>query len=106
MSFNQDPNKLVLEIFLPRKLNQPDHSSLNFNNTALIQSIIHKHLGMILDTKLDFQEHLKDKLEKIRKTTGLLRKLHKILTRPSLLTIYKSFVRPHLDFCDIIYDKT
>ena len=60
---------------------------------------------MILDTKLDFQEHLKDKLSKISKTIGLLRKLQKILTRTPPLTIYKSFMRPHLDYGDIIYDK-
>ena len=60
---------------------------------------------MILDTKLDFQEHLKDKLSKISKTIGLLRKLQKILTRPPMLTIYNSFIRPHLDYGDIIYDK-
>ena len=58
-----------------------------------------------MDTKLDFQEHLKDKLSEISKTIGLLRKLQKILTRPPLLTMYKSFVRPHLDYGDIIYDK-
>ena len=28
-----------------------------------------------------------------------------ILSRKSLLTIYKSFVRPNLDYADIIYDK-
>ena len=27
------------------------------------------------------------------------------LPRSSLLTIYKSFVRPHLDYGDIIYDQ-
>ena len=54
---------------------------------------------------MDFQEHLKDKLSKISKTIGLLRKLQKILTRPPLLTIYKSFIRPHRDYGDIIYDK-
>ena len=27
------------------------------------------------------------------------------LLRPSLLTIYKSFVRPHLDYGDVIYDQ-
>ena len=64
-----------------------------------------KIVGIILDTKLDFQEHLKDKLSKISKTIGLLRKLQKILTRAPLLTIYKSFIRPHLDYGDIIYDK-
>ena len=70
-----------------------------------MQSTTHKHLGMILDTKLDFQEHLKGKLSKIRKTIGLLGKLQKILTKSSLLTIYKSFIRHHLDYGDIIYDK-
>ena len=60
---------------------------------------------MILDTKLDFQEHLKDKLSKISKTIGLLRKLQKILIRAPLLTMYQSFNRPNLDYGDIIYDK-
>ena len=105
MSFNPDPNKQAQEVIFSRKLNKPNHPSLNFNNTVVIQSTNHKHLGMILDTKLDFQEHLKDKLSKISKTIGLLRKLQKILTRAPLLTIYKSFIRPHLDYGDIIYDK-
>ena len=101
MSFNLDPNKQAQEVIFSRKLNKPNHPSLNFNNTIVIQSTNHKHLGMVLDT----QEHLKDKLSKISKTIGLLRKLQKILTRAPLLTIYKSFIRPHLDYGDIIYDK-
>ena len=32
-------------------------------------------------------------------------KLHKILTSPPLLSIYKFFIRPHPDFDDIIHDK-
>ena len=59
---------------------------------------------MILDT-MDFQEHFKDYLSKISKTIGLLRKLRKILPRTPLLTIYKSFIRPHLDYGDIINNK-
>ena len=50
---------------------------------------------MILDTKLDLQEHLKDKLGKISKTKGLLRKLQKILTRPLLLIIYEKHIILH-----------
>ena len=38
------------------------------------------------------------------KTTGLLRKLQNTLPRTSLITIFKSFIRPHLDYGDIIYD--
>ena len=54
MSFNLDPNKQAEEVVFSRKLNKPNHPSLNFNNAVVIQSTNHKHLGMILDTKLDF----------------------------------------------------
>ena len=37
---------------------------------------------------------------------GLPRKLHNILPRSVLLTIYKDFVRCHLDYSNIIYDQT
>ena len=42
-------------------------------------------------------------LSKVNKTIGLLCKLHNILPRSALFTIYKSFIRPHLDYGDIIY---
>ena len=36
---------------------------------------------------------------------GVIRKLSKILPQNSLITIYKSFVRPHLDYGDVLYDQ-
>ena len=60
---------------------------------------------MILDNKLNFQKHLKNILNKVNKTTGLLQKLQNILPRGPLLTIYKSFIRPHLDYGDVIDDQ-
>ena len=36
---------------------------------------------------------------------GLLRKLHNTLPRLLLLKIYKSFIRPHLDYGDILSDQ-
>ena len=44
-------------------------------------------------------------MSKACKVIGAIRKLHYILPRHSLLTIYKSFIRPHFDHCDIIYDQ-
>ena len=71
----------------------------------MTQSTSQKHLGRLLDVKLDFQEHLKNIYSKVNKTIGLLQKLHNKLPRIPLLTIYKSFIRPHLDYGDIIYDQ-
>ena len=42
---------------------------------------------------------------KVNKTIGLLWKLQKPLPRAVLMTMYKAFVRPHLDYGDIIYDE-
>ena len=44
-------------------------------------------------------------LNKVNQIIGLLRKLQSTLPRPSLLTIYRSFIRPHLDYGDIVYDQ-
>ena len=50
-------------------------------------------------------EHLNQKISIVYKGIGILRKLGKFLPRKSLVTIYKSFIRAHLDYCDVIYDK-
>ena len=42
---------------------------------------------------------------KINKTLGLFRKLQNLLPKSTLITIYKAFVRPHLDYGDILYDQ-
>ena len=41
----------------------------------------------------------------ISKTIGLLRKLHNFLPRAALITMYRAFIRPHLDYGDILYDQ-
>ena len=52
-----------------------------------------------------FGKHLRNVSNEISQSIGLLRKLQDILPRPALLTIYNCFIRPHLDYGDIIYDQ-
>ena len=44
-------------------------------------------------------------MSKAMKGIGVIQKLNKTLPCHSLITIYKSFMRPHLDYGDIIYDQ-
>ena len=60
---------------------------------------------MYLDETLNFNLRIKEKVSKARKAISIIRRLSNSLSRDSLLTIYKSFVRSHLDYGDIIYDK-
>ena len=60
---------------------------------------------MYLDEKLNYNTHIKEKLGKVYKGTELLRSLSNKLPRQALVIIYKAFIRPHLDYGDIVYDK-
>ena len=63
------------------------------------------HLGLTIDIKFDFNEHIdynEHRVVKSCKMIGLLRKFQHILPRHSLLTMYKTFIRPHLDYGDVI----
>ena len=105
MRFNPDPNKQAQDVIFCRKINKIDHPPLYFNQNLVKSSSTHKHLGMVLDTRLDFNLHLKNVQNKVNKTIGLLRKLQNTLPRTSLITIFKSFIRPLLDYGNIIYDR-
>ena len=48
---------------------------------------------------------VREKMTKAMKGIGVIKRLSKILPWYSLLTRYKSFVRPHLDYGDILYDQ-
>ena len=52
-----------------------------FNNTAVCSNDSHMHLGMILDKKLNFGHHLKEKVSKANKGIGLITRLHAYLPR-------------------------
>ena len=103
--FNPDPKKQVQEVIFSRKINKIDHRPLYFNQNLVKSSSTHKYLGMVLGAKLDFSLHLKNVQNKVNKTLGLLCKLQDTLPRTLLLTIFKSFIRPHLHYGDIIYDR-
>ena len=91
--FNPDPKKQAQEVIFSRKTNKIDHPPLYFNQNLVKSSSTHKHLGMILDTRLDFNLHLKNVQNKVSKTIGLLRKLQNTLPKTSLITIFKSFIK-------------
>ena len=104
MSFNPDPTKQAQEVIFCPKIKKPLHIPLNFNNTNVKQTTFEKHPGLILDSQINFEEYLKTIFSKVNKTIGIIRELRKSLPRPSLITLYKSFTSPYLDYGDIIYD--
>ena len=105
MSFNPDVSKPAEEVIFSRKKNINNHPAIFFKNLPINTKSTQKLLGLLLDEKVKFSEHINEKLKKVTKNINLLRKLNFTLPRSSLLIIYKSFIRPYLDYGDIVYDQ-
>ena len=105
ISFNPDPSKQAQEVIFSRKCTKENHPPIYFHDIPVTQTTVQKHIGMYLDEKLNYNTHVKEKLSKVYKEIGLLRNLPNKLPRQALVTIYKAFIRPHLEYGDILYDK-
>ena len=105
MNLNPDISKQAQEVIFSRKTVKVSHPSITFNNVPVARTACRKHLGLYLDEKLNFHDHINAKIVKANKGIGIITRLSNTLPRRPLLTIYKSFIRPHLDYCDIIYDQ-
>ena len=71
-----------------------DHPVITFNDIPLKKVSEHKHLGIILDSKLSFSAHINAAISKTRKGIGLLKCLSKYLPRKTLSELYKLYVFP------------
>ena len=60
---------------------------------------------MTLHSKLSHENHLQFVFDRVNKTIDLLRKLQPTLQRKSQATICKSYIRPHLDYADLVFDQ-
>ena len=101
MQFNPDSSKQANEVIFSRKSKVHSYSTLTFNNNDVKKCPHQKHLRVILNSKLDFNIHVDNKIKKCYKIIGIINRLSVSAPRKALLTIYKSFIRPHLDYGDI-----
>ena len=90
MIFNPDTSKQAQEVVFSRKTEKVNHMSLTFNVKPVAQTSHQKHLGLYIDEKLNFSNHIKEIISKVNKGIGIIRKLRYILPRNALLTIYKA----------------
>ena len=103
MSFNRDPTKPAQEVNFSRKLKTDLHPSITFNNNPLSPCPPRKHLRLVLDSKLTFNEHINHIFYKVNKS---LPKFQLVLLRSPLLTIYNTFICSHFNYADVVYDQS
>ena len=73
MNFNPDPTKQAQKVIFSRKKTKKIHTKIFFNNIPVSKADSQKHLGLHLDSKLSFDNHIKSILTKVNRTIDLLR---------------------------------
>ena len=75
MKFDTDSTKQAKEMIFSRKKSVSIYPAVYFNNDPVNSTAADKHLGMILDSKLSYENHLQFFFSRVKKTIALVRKL-------------------------------
>jgi hypothetical protein len=94
------------EMIITTKTTKRVDPALTLNGTEIIKVESHKHLGLILASDLSWSEHVKSISTKANRVLNYLLPLKMKLDRKSLQTAYFSFIRPILEYGDVIWDTS
>ena len=102
VTFNPDKTESLL---ISRKHLKPHHQPIYMNNIQIQEVDTHKHLGITFANDGTWHKHIEDITKKAWNRINVLRSLKFTLDRQSLETIYTSFIRPTLEYSDVVWDN-
>ena len=68
------------------------------NNSQLL-----KDLGVIFYPKFNYNHHIYEITHKANKILGILKRTFLFLNKKTFLLLYKSLIRPHLEYANVIW---
>ena len=96
-----------MTLIIPPKIIKPSPDiEIQFLNTSISANNQIKYLGITIDTRLNFEEHIGIVAKKISRSLGVMRKLRNVLPPKALLVLYYSMIHPHLLYGITIWGNT
>jgi hypothetical protein len=89
---------------ISRKLIKPLQPPLEMNSQILQQGTHHKHLGLFFSNNGLWHDHIDYIVKKAYTRLSMLRKVRFKLNRFTLEKMYLSFIRPILEYGDVVWD--
>ena len=94
---------------LPKMSNiikRKNHISYTYTFHQLKNVEEEKDLGVIMDNNLNFKSHISQKISKANSMIYLIKNCFKYLDADMFKTLYKSLIRPHLEYASPIWSPT
>ena len=101
VSFNPAKTEALLA---SRKFDR-NHPPIFMQNQQITEVESHKHLGIYFSNDCTWHHHIKYIVDKAWIRINIMRKLKFRLDRKSLETIYITFIRPLLEYGDVLWDN-
>ena len=76
------------------------------NNCTINSVHCTKFLGLIIDDKLTWSDHIREITKKVAKTVGIISRIRHFLPTNVLLTLYDSLILPHLNYGIILWGSS
>ena len=93
------------DAYLKKTTNSVQPPQLTLNGMVLTRVYNYKYLGVTITADLSWTLHISNCCNKTRKLIGLLyRRFHLHASSPTLLKLYSSFIRPHLEYASIVWN--
>ena len=102
VSFNPAKSESLL---ISRKQIKLFHPPVMMSQNQINEVVYHKHLGVIFSNNCTWHSHIESIKSKSWKRINIMRKLKFQLDRKSLQTIYFSFIRPLLEYADVVWNN-
>ena len=99
-----NPTKTKYLIF-SKKLERRAYPPLYLQNKRLVEVEQHKHLGLTLNNKLTWEDHISRVCTEAGKRLSVIKRLPSNITPFTKLQLYKTFVRPVLEYGSVIFDN-
>ena len=80
-----------------------DYIQFKVHETTIIPSKSVKILGIMIDDKLNFHEHVSDICKKAARQLNVLKRLHKHLNLDSRLAIFRCYILANFNYCPIVW---
>ena len=101
-----NPSKSTAILISPKLNTQITNVNITIDNSPITISETAKYLGVMIDSKLNFQNHLKIIESKLSRGVGILYRLKAVLPREALCKIYFALFHPHLLYRLVAWGST
>lgn len=85
-----------------RKQIQPNRCNIKIDDEVIEEIKETKYLGIVIDENLSFNQQAEFIIKKVAKKVNFLYRINRYVSMYTRVTIYKTIVAPHFDYCNTI----